>query len=93
MPFEELAVPLKKRYEAYVQREKVAVTINSTVMAEIIDEIECLVKLAKELETKISVAVAHEYCNDNASSPDADKIQKIAHWLMQMKCEGYPIVN
>jgi radical SAM family uncharacterized protein len=74
-------------------RKKVAVTINSTVMAENIDEIESLVQLAKELDTKISIAIAHEYCNANASSPDADKIPKIAHKLMQMKREGYPIVN
>src|SRR5665811_1193154 len=63
-------------------RKKVAVTINSTVMSENIDEIECLVHLAKELDTKISVAVAHEYCSANASSPDADKILRIAHRLM-----------
>ena len=74
-------------------RKKVAVTINSTVMSENIDEIESLVHLAKELGTKISVAVAHEYCNANASSPDAAKIPKIAYRLMEMKREGYPIVN
>ena len=74
-------------------KEKVAVTINTTVMAENIDEIESMVELAKELGTKISVAVAHEYCNANASSPAADKIPKIAHRLMEMKREGYPVVN
>ena len=73
--------------------EKVAVTINTTVMAENVDEIENMVELAKELGTKISVAVAHEYCNANASSPAAGKIPKIAHRLMEMKREGYPIVN
>src|SRR4030067_3682881 len=50
-------------------QEKVAVTINTTVMADNVDEIESVVELAKELGTKISVAVAHEYCNANASSP------------------------
>ncbi len=74
-------------------KEKVAVTINTTVMAENIDEIESMVRLAKELGTKISVAVAHEYCNANASSPADGKIPKIAHRLMEMKREGYPIVN
>jgi radical SAM family uncharacterized protein len=74
-------------------KEKVAVTINTTVMAENIDEIESLVELAKELGTRISVAVAHEYCNANASSPADAKIPKIAHRLMKMKREGYPIVN
>ena len=44
-------------------REKVSVTINTTIMAENVHEIEDLVKLAKELDIRISVAVAHEYCN------------------------------
>jgi MoaA/NifB/PqqE/SkfB family radical SAM enzyme len=74
-------------------KEKVAVTINTTVMAENVDEIEGVVELAKELGTKASVAVAHEYCNANASSPAANEILKIAHRLMEMKREGYPIVN
>jgi radical SAM family uncharacterized protein len=74
-------------------KEKVAVTINTTIMAENIDEIESLVGLAKELGTKISIAVAHAYCNANASSPANGKIPKIAHRLIEMKKEGYPIVN
>lgn len=74
-------------------KEKVAVTINTTVMAENVDEIESMVELAKELGTKISLAVAHEYCNANASSPADGKIPEIAHRLMEMKREGYPIVN
>jgi MoaA/NifB/PqqE/SkfB family radical SAM enzyme len=74
-------------------KEKVALTINTTIMAENIDEIESLVGLAKELGTKISVAVAHEYCNVTASSAKTDKTSKIAHRLMEMKREGYPIVN
>jgi radical SAM family uncharacterized protein len=74
-------------------REKVSVTINTTVMSENVDEIESMVELAKELGTKISVAVAHEYCNANGSSPAAGQIPKIAHRLMEMKREGFPIVN
>jgi MoaA/NifB/PqqE/SkfB family radical SAM enzyme len=74
-------------------KEKVAVTINTTVMAENVDEIDSMVELARELGTKISVAVAHEYCNANASSPADSEIPKIAHKLMEMKREGYPIVN
>ncbi len=74
-------------------KEKVPVTINTTVMAENVDEIESLVRLAKELGTKISIAVAHEYCNANASSPANGRVPKIAHRLIEMKREGYPIVN
>ena len=74
-------------------KEKVSVTINTTIMAENVDEIESLVELAKELGAKISVAVAHEYCNVNASSAAIGKTSKIAHRLIEMKQEGYPIVN
>ncbi|MGE5575317.1 MAG: PTO1314 family radical SAM protein [Ignavibacteria bacterium] len=74
-------------------KEKVAVTINTTVMAENIDEIESLIGLAKELGVKISVAIAHEYCNANLSSPATHKIPKIARKLIQMKREGFPIAN
>ena len=74
-------------------KEKVPVTINTTMMAENVHEIESMVELAKELGTKISVAAAHEYCNANVSSPAVGKIPKIVSRLMEMKREGYPIVN
>ncbi len=72
---------------------KVPVTINTTIMAENLYEIEDLVKLAKELNTKISVAVAHEYCNATASAPTAKEIVEIAGKLVALKKKGYPIVN
>ncbi len=74
-------------------KEKVSLTINTTIMAENIDEIESMIILAKDWGIKISVAVTHEYCNSSASLPDINKIPKIARKLMQMKREGYPIVN
>ena len=49
--------------------------------------------LAKDLGIKISVAVAHEYCNANAASPANIKVSKVAHRLIEMKRGGYPIVN
>jgi radical SAM family uncharacterized protein len=72
---------------------KVPVTINTTVMAENIDETERMVELARALGTKISIAVAHEYCNADSVSPAIDKVPKIARKLIEMKREGYPIVN
>jgi MoaA/NifB/PqqE/SkfB family radical SAM enzyme len=74
-------------------REKVSVTINTTIMAENIHEIEDLVKLAKELDTRISVAVTHEYCNAKASAPASHEIKEIAGKLVEMKKKGYPLVN
>ena len=74
-------------------KEKVFVTINTTIMTENLHEIEDLVKLAKELDIGISVAVAHEYCNANVSAPTADEIAKTAQKLIVMKKKGYPLVN
>jgi len=74
-------------------REKVSVTINTTIMAENIHEIEDMVKLAKELDIGISVSVAHEYCNAEASAPTADETAEIAKKLIEMKKKGYPLVN
>ena len=74
-------------------REQVPVTINTTIMNENLYEIEDMVKLAKELNTKISLAVAHEYCGAKVSAPSADEIAKIAGKLVEMKKKGYPLVN
>jgi MoaA/NifB/PqqE/SkfB family radical SAM enzyme len=74
-------------------REKVSVTINTTIMTDNLYEIEEIVKLAKELHTGISVAVAHEYCSANGSAPTAKETAKIAKKLIEMKNKGYPLVN
>jgi MoaA/NifB/PqqE/SkfB family radical SAM enzyme len=74
-------------------REKVSVTINTTIMAENVHEIENLVKLANEMGVRISVAVAHEYCNAKASAPASHEIRELAGKLAEMKQKGYPLVN
>lgn len=74
-------------------KQKVPVTINTTVIAENVDEIEGLVELAKELGTKISVAVAYEYSNTQISSMVNREISKIANRLFEMKKSGYPLAN
>jgi radical SAM family uncharacterized protein len=74
-------------------RKKVSVTINTTIMAENIHEIEDLVRLANELDTGISVALAHEYCNAKASAPARHEIKELAGKLAEMKKKGYPLVN
>jgi len=74
-------------------REKVSVTINTTIMAENLNEIEDIVKLAKELGARISVAVSYEYCNAKASTPTTVEIAKIAKKLIEMKKNGYPLVH
>ena len=79
----------KKAIEGIVaSNEKVSVTINTTIMADNLHEIEDIVKLARELDTGISVAVAHEYCNADASAPTADETAKVARKLIEMKEKG-----
>jgi radical SAM family uncharacterized protein len=72
---------------------RLPVTINTTIMVENLPEIEDMVELAKELKARISVAVAHEYCNAKASTPASEEIVSIAGKLAAMKKKGYPLVN
>jgi MoaA/NifB/PqqE/SkfB family radical SAM enzyme len=72
---------------------KVSVTINTTIMKDNLHEIADLVKLAKELNTGISIAVAYEYCNTNVTSPTAIETTEISKKLIEMKKKGYPLVN
>jgi radical SAM family uncharacterized protein len=72
---------------------KIPVSINTTIMAENIHEIVDLVELAKELDVKISVAVAHDYNNSNVSTPASQKISEVAEKLVELKKKGYPLIN
>jgi radical SAM family uncharacterized protein len=73
--------------------KKISVAINTTIMAENIYEIEDLVVLAKELDVKISVAVAHQYCNTKVFAPESKEIRNIAGKLIELKKKGYPLFN
>jgi radical SAM family uncharacterized protein len=73
--------------------KKIPVAINTTIMAENVHEIEDLVRLAKELDVKISVAVAHEYCNAQVSAPTSQEISEVARNLIELKKKGYPLIN
>jgi radical SAM family uncharacterized protein len=73
--------------------KKVPVAINTTIMDENIHEIEDLVKLAKELNVKISVAIAHGYNKTEASTPDRRKIRDTTEKLVELKKKGYPLMN
>ena len=73
--------------------KKIPVAINTTIIAENINEIEDLVKLAKELDVKISVAVAHEYCTAKVSGPTRHEISEVAGKLVELKKKGYPLIN
>jgi len=73
--------------------QKIPVAINTTIMTENIHEIEDLVKLAKELDVKISVAVAHDYCNSKVFAPIGQEINEVAEKLIELKKNGYPLIN
>jgi MoaA/NifB/PqqE/SkfB family radical SAM enzyme len=73
--------------------QKIPVAINTTIMAENINEIQDLVRLAKELDVKISVAVAHDYCNAKVTEPASQDISKLAEKLVELKKKGYPLIN
>jgi MoaA/NifB/PqqE/SkfB family radical SAM enzyme len=74
-------------------KDKAFVTINTTMMHENLSEIEDLVKLAKELNVGISVALAYEYCNASISALTTDEIAKVSRKLVEMKKDGFPLVN
>jgi len=73
--------------------KKTPVIINTTILNENIHEIEDLVKLAKRLDVKISVAIAHEYYKTEAATPTGHKIKDIAGKLVELKKNGYPLIN
>jgi len=73
--------------------KKVSVIINTTIMAENVHEIEDVVKLAKYLDVKISLAVAYEYFEAEAASPVNLEIKNIAEKLVELKKNGYPLMN
>ncbi len=73
--------------------EKVSVIINTTMMAENVDEIEDLVRLAKDLDVKISLAVAYEYIEAEPATPVNREIKDIAEKLVELKKNGYPLMN
>jgi len=74
-------------------KSKVSVTINTTMMADNIHEVEDTVELARDLGVKIVLSVAHEYYNIAESAPKADEIKKVAKQLIELKRKGYPIMN
>ena len=74
-------------------KRKVSVTINTTIMAENLDDVEDTVKLAKDLGVRIVLSASHEYHDVESSAPEAVGIKKLANQLIELKKQGYPIMN
>ncbi len=72
---------------------KVSVTINTTLMADNLHDVEGLVRLARDLGVKIVLSVGHEYRSADASAPQTAEIRKVAKELIELKRKGYPIMN
>ena len=66
-------------------QNKVSVTINTTIMSDSVNEIEDIVKLAKDLGVRIVLSAAHEYHNVEGTEAKADEIRKIAKQLIELK--------
>jgi radical SAM family uncharacterized protein len=74
-------------------KKKVSIRINTTIMADNIHEVEDIVKLAKDLDVKIVLSVAHEYHSIDTSAPKANEIKNVAKQLIGLKRKGYPVMN
>lgn len=74
-------------------KEKVSITINTTMMADTIQEAEDIVMLAKDLGVRIVLSMAHEYQNIDASAPQVNEAKKVAKRLIELKKQGFPILN
>ncbi len=72
---------------------KAFVTINTTIMKENVGEVPELVKLAKELNVGISLALVYNYEGVSIEQLSSREIGRIAHTLIEMKKQGYPIVH
>lgn len=74
-------------------RDKVLTCINTTITDDNVEEIEEIVKLAKDLDTRFSVEVAVEYRDADVSLPESSRLVNVINNLIKMKKEGYPIIN
>jgi MoaA/NifB/PqqE/SkfB family radical SAM enzyme len=74
-------------------KEKASITINTTVMADTIDETEDIVNLAKDLGVRIVLSIAHDYNSVDASAPKVEDTKKLAKRLIELKKQGLPIFN
>ena len=72
---------------------KASVTINTTIMADNVHEIEDLVKFAKDLGVRIVLSVSHEYHGVEAPAAQTGEIKKVALRLIELKRKKYPIMN
>ncbi len=76
-----------------MQLEKGSCDYQTTIMSENIEEIEDIVKLAKELGVRISLSVAYEYHSANGCLPKSGQTVKVVQKLIEMRKKGYPLVN
>jgi len=74
-------------------KNKTFVGINTTIMQENIHEIVDLLKLARELDIGISLALAYEYENACVSSSSISSLKRELAQVIRMKKQGYPVVN
>jgi radical SAM family uncharacterized protein len=74
-------------------KNKVSLAINTTIMADNIQDVVDTVHLAKDLGVKIVLSKAHDYCGTDEPSVNDEEIKKIAKELIELRKKGYPIMN
>jgi radical SAM family uncharacterized protein len=73
---------------------EVPTVINVTVTRDNVNQVPMLVKLADRLNVKISFEFAHYYSTAENLAPVVDgKFRELLYKIMEMKFEGYPIVQ
>lgn len=99
MKFETLMKGIKKARDVRQKQNKDPILMNCVLSGKNLDDIEALIKLAKELGVKISFEPVHEFPGIESETwnefgiRDEEKFRKVVNRIIEMKKEGYPIIN
>jgi radical SAM family uncharacterized protein len=74
-------------------RERIPMSISSTITKENMDQAEALVRLAVKLGVSINFQIAYDYSTAEQMSPEQNQLRKTIELLRNFKDAGYPILN
>jgi MoaA/NifB/PqqE/SkfB family radical SAM enzyme len=100
MDFETLLKGLNKAIEVRkLQKKKNPILMNCVLTGKNLDDVETLILLAKKLEVKISFEPVHRFPGiseevwNEIGIHDKEKLRSIVDRIIELKEEGYPIIN
>lgn len=99
MKFETLLKGIKKARDVREMQNKGPILMNCVLSGKNLDDIEGLIELAKELGVKISFEPVHEFPGiasetwNDIGIRDEEKFRRTVDRIIEMKKEGYPIIN